>query len=63
MRKDSRVVETSDGSSMSGEGKFGDQNGRSHASECESETNEESTTDKHADILGSSLNDGSNDDD
>jgi len=48
---------------MSGEGKFGDQNGRSHASECESETNEESTTDKHADILGSSLNDSSNDDD
>ena len=42
---------------MSGESKFGYEYRGSHARKCEAETNDESASDKHANILSSGLND------
>lgn len=50
-----RVVQRSDGSSMGGEGELGDKGRRGETGEGKTETDQESTTDKHADVLGSGL--------
>jgi len=47
---------------MGGECEFGNEYWRSHAGECETETNEEAASNKHADVLSSGLNDCSDDD-
>ena len=47
---------------MGGERKLGNEYWRGHAGEGETETNEESASNKHADVLSSGLNDCSDDD-
>lgn len=58
-----RVVKTSDGSPMRRESEFSYENRRGHAGKGKSETDKESTSDKHADILSGSLNDRPDDND
>lgn len=59
---DLRVVQSGDGGSVSGERKLGDEYWGSHAGEGETESDEESASNEHADVLSSGLNDCSDDD-
>lgn len=57
----SRVVHRGEGTSVGREGKFGDENRSGDAGPSVSETDQESTSDEHADVLRSGLNSSTDD--